>query len=74
MKVTLAIPLFLATAALAAPVTEPALDPIDIEAIADLETRQFSSGTTSNEFTSGGCRDVIFFFARGSTEAGNMVC
>jgi hypothetical protein len=74
MKFTLAIPLFLATTSLAAPFAEPALEPVDIEAIADLETRQFSSGTTSNEFTSGGCRDVIFFFARGSTETGNMVC
>jgi cutinase len=31
---------------------------------------------TENEFSSrigGGCRDVIFVWARGSTEAGNMV-
>jgi len=36
-----------------------------------VEKRQ-STGVTSNEFTSGGCRDVIFFFARGTAEPGNM--
>ncbi|KAJ1326626.1 cutinase [Microdochium nivale] len=38
-----------------------------------IDTRQLG-GTriTANEFTSGGCRDVIFLFARGSTEVGNM--
>ncbi|KAI1851322.1 hypothetical protein JX265_000444 [Neoarthrinium moseri] len=30
------------------------------------------TGTISNEFTVGGCRDVIFIFSRGSTEVGNM--
>jgi cutinase len=39
---------------------------------AELEVRQ-TVGTTENEFTRYGCRDVIFFFARGSTEVGNMV-
>ena len=34
---------------------------------APLEARQ-SVGTTENEYTIGGCRDIIFFFARGSTE------
>ncbi|KAF2678677.1 carbohydrate esterase family 5 protein [Lentithecium fluviatile CBS 122367] len=28
--------------------------------------------TTSKEFSQGGCRDVLFAWARGSTEAGNM--
>lgn len=37
-----------------------------------LEERQ-STGSTANEYTSGGCKDIIFFFARGSTEVGNMV-
>lgn len=27
----------------------------------------------ANEFVNGGCRDTIVFFARGTTEAGNMV-
>ncbi|KAI8959390.1 carbohydrate esterase family 5 protein [Daldinia sp. FL1419] len=31
-----------------------------------------SAGTTENEFLEGGCRDVIFIFARGSTQDGNM--
>ncbi|RDI77214.1 hypothetical protein Vi05172_g12770 [Venturia inaequalis] len=36
-----------------------------------LEERQ-STGTTANEYTRSGCKDIIFFFARGSTEVGNM--
>ena len=32
-----------------------------------------ATGSTSNEFTQGGCRPVMFAFARGSTEIGNMV-
>jgi hypothetical protein len=28
---------------------------------------------TEEEFTDGGCRDIIFIWARGSTETGNMV-
>lgn len=43
--------------------------PIDTDA---LESRQ-SVGTTANEYTRSGCRDIIFFFARGSTEVGNLV-
>ncbi|KAH8199711.1 hypothetical protein TruAng_006119 [Truncatella angustata] len=35
-----------------------------------IETRQ--TAATSNEFTIGGCRDVIFIWSRGSTEVGNM--
>ncbi|KAK1719628.1 cutinase [Colletotrichum lupini] len=31
-----------------------------------------STGTIAKEYTQGGCRDVIFIFARGSTEVGNM--
>ncbi|KAI8934961.1 hypothetical protein NX059_008627 [Plenodomus lindquistii] len=38
-----------------------------------LEVRQLGrTGTTSNEFSRGGCRDILFAWARGSTEAGNM--
>lgn len=37
-----------------------------------LEERQ-NTGITENEYSTGGCRDIIFFFARGSTEIGNMV-
>jgi cutinase len=39
-----------------------------------VEVRQSTNvGTTANEYTRGGCKDIIFFFARGSTEVGNMV-
>lgn len=39
-----------------------------------IDTRQLGNrvGTTSREFTQGGCRDIIMLFARGSTEIGNM--
>lgn len=60
MKLFTPILAALATSVLAAPAAE-------------LEVRQFV-GTTENEYTRYGCRDVIFFFARGSTEVGNMVC
>ncbi|EPS36977.1 hypothetical protein H072_9426 [Dactylellina haptotyla CBS 200.50] len=52
-------------AALAAAVPTP------IEGEVELEKRQ-SVGITANEYTRYGCRPVIFFFARGSTEVGNM--
>ncbi|KAK7931211.1 carbohydrate esterase family 5 protein [Apiospora marii] len=29
-------------------------------------------GTTANEFTNGGCRDVVLVFARGTGQSGNM--
>ncbi|KJX94044.1 Chain A like protein [Zymoseptoria brevis] len=38
---------------------------------ADVDRRQIGL-STSNELTSGACRDVIFIFARGTTEQGNM--
>lgn len=41
----------------------------------DLVVRQSTRvGSTANEFKNGGCKDVVMVFARGSTEAGNMVC
>lgn len=40
---------------------------------APLDERQTQVGSTSSEFSRGGCKPIIFFFARGSTEAGNMV-
>lgn len=36
-----------------------------------IEVRQ--TRINSNEFSDGGCRDILFAWARGSTEAGNMV-
>ncbi|KAI1372499.1 carbohydrate esterase family 5 protein [Hypoxylon crocopeplum] len=38
---------------------------------ASIQRRQ-STGTTANEFLEGGCRDVIFIYARGSTQDGNV--
>ncbi|KAG9205229.1 hypothetical protein G6514_008806 [Epicoccum nigrum] len=39
-----------------------------------IESRQLLGGTgsTSKEFSTGGCKDVLFAWARGSTEIGNM--
>lgn len=40
----------------------------------DLVVRQSNRvGSTANEFKNGGCKPVVMVFARGSTEAGNMV-
>ncbi|TLS29910.1 hypothetical protein PpBr36_02204, partial [Pyricularia pennisetigena] len=36
-----------------------------------LEARQ-TVGTTANEFTQGGCKDVVLLYARGTTQSGNM--
>lgn len=46
-----------------------------LAAAGPIDTRQLLDrvGTTENEFSLGGCRDIIFFFARGSSEVGNMV-
>ncbi|RMX83489.1 hypothetical protein D0869_05273 [Hortaea werneckii] len=59
MKFTAAL-LSLAACVAAAPVTE-------------LIERQIGAvGTTANELSVGSCRDIIFIFARGSTEIGNL--
>jgi cutinase len=45
-----------------------------LAATSPVEVRQLlGTGTTSKEFSQGGCRDVLFAWARGSTEIGNMV-
>ncbi|KAK1454641.1 cutinase [Colletotrichum melonis] len=41
-----------------------------VDTTVQLQSRQ--TGTVAKEYTQGGCRDVIFIFARGSTEVGNM--
>lgn len=44
-----------------------------LTAASPIEIRQSTNvGITANEYTRSGCKDVIFFFARGSTEVGNM--
>ena len=61
----------LAWIAAATPIPNPGIA-IDLEEVASVEARQMV-GITADEFKQGGCRDVIWFFARGSIEAGNMV-
>lgn len=61
---------YLATFSIAAPLAAPAPEEVAAET-AVLEARQ-NVGITSNEYDRYGCRPVIFFFARGSTELGNM--
>ena len=69
MKIFAPVLAALATTIYAAPVAVP-ID--DVSALNQFDTRQ-AVGSTANEFKLNGCRDVLFFFARGSTEAGNMV-
>jgi cutinase len=40
-----------------------------------IEVRQLIGGTgaSSSEFSRGGCKEILFAWARGSTEIGNMV-
>jgi hypothetical protein len=63
--------LTLATFAVASPVALPEPDVVDAPIENTLSVR--ATGITENEYTLRGCRKVIFFFARGSTEVGNMV-
>ena len=47
-----------------------------LAAAGPVEVRQLGlggTGSTSKEFSQGGCRDILFAWARGSTEIGNMV-
>ncbi|KAK8098111.1 carbohydrate esterase family 5 protein [Apiospora kogelbergensis] len=73
----------LMTAALAAAVTaSPIATPNSI--VIDMDEQELSRiqetdaelratvGTTANEFTSGGCRDVVLVYARGTGQDGNM--
>lgn len=68
-KIVAALALIAVTSA--TPVAIPVADP------AVVATRQLLDRTSlsENEFSSilGGCKDVIFVWARGSTELGNMV-
>jgi hypothetical protein len=46
------------------------LAPLIVASPTQLGRRQYIS---ANDLTSGNCKDVMFLFARGSTEVGNMV-
>ena len=82
--VTMKFTLSIMTAALAAAVTaSPIAAPNSL--VVDMSEQELASvqatdaelratvGTTANEFTSGGCRDVVLVYARGTGQAGNMV-
>ncbi|KAF1997688.1 carbohydrate esterase family 5 protein [Amniculicola lignicola CBS 123094] len=45
---------------------------VGLAASAPTELPKRQTRINSNEFSEGGCRDIIFAFARGSTEGGNM--
>ncbi|KAF9698323.1 hypothetical protein EKO04_003490 [Ascochyta lentis] len=48
---------------------------VGLVAAGPVEIRQLGlggTGSTSKEFSQGGCRDILFAWARGSTEIGNM--
>ncbi|KAI0407867.1 carbohydrate esterase family 5 protein [Xylaria palmicola] len=49
-----------------------AASPVSLEMTEDIVLQSRATGTTANDYLNGGCRDVILFFARGSTQPGNM--
>lgn len=69
----------LAAAVTASPIAAPNSIVIDMndQEIAEVQAQdaelRATVGTTANEFTSGGCRDVVLVYARGTGQAGNMV-
>jgi hypothetical protein len=68
MKTLTAVLAFIALVG-AAPIAEVDVNAAPVDAFADIDKRQISE----DEFTQNGCRPVLFFFARGSTEPGNLV-
>ncbi|KAK6845915.1 cutinase [Apiospora arundinis] len=68
----------LAAAVTASPIAAPNSIVIDMndQEIAEVQAQdaelRATVGTTANEFTSGGCRDVVLVYARGTGQAGNM--
>lgn len=37
-------------------------------------SKRQSTSLTANEFTNGGCKEVVLIFARGTAQLGNLVC
>ncbi|KAI5860935.1 carbohydrate esterase family 5 protein [Durotheca rogersii] len=72
-------PLLLLATLVASTAASPLVLDYPDSTIASLKKLQIASqaeaqaaGTTANEFLESGCRDVIFIFARGSTQEGNV--
>ncbi|KAI0455139.1 carbohydrate esterase family 5 protein [Xylaria acuta] len=49
-----------------------AASPVGLDITKDVVLDSRATGTTADDYLNGGCRDVIFFFARGTGQAGNM--
>ncbi|KAI1505980.1 cutinase [Biscogniauxia marginata] len=75
MKTTLSLVSTVLALASAAPlrvdVSKDDLNKLKTGQYRSVQTRQ-STGTTANEFLEGGCRNLIFIYARGSTQEGNI--
>ena len=63
----------LSTAALVASVFADAVPEDPYSDYRPQQVNALAVGTTANEFLEGGCRDVIFIYARGTTQDGNIV-
>lgn len=44
------------------------------DADASVGIHERATGDTANDYINGGCRDIIYFFARGTGDSGNLVC
>ncbi|KAI1747869.1 carbohydrate esterase family 5 protein [Xylaria castorea] len=49
-----------------------AASPVGLDITEDVVLKSRATGTTANDYLNGGCKDVIFFFARGTGQAGNV--
>jgi len=71
MKFSTATIALLATSVAASPITAREEDHhLNVEPSLKLDTRAY---TSISELDNGGCRPYIFFFARGTNQAGNVV-
>jgi cutinase len=64
----------LAGLAIASPIAAPESAEINALEARELEARQSTSRTELESGSSSACPKVIYVFARGSTESGNLVC
>lgn len=49
-----------------------AASPVHLDVAEDVVLDSRATGTTANDYVNGGCKDIILFYARGSTQPGNM--